>query len=204
MLERVLSLPTAAALAYQQAFAGSYTYAVLSVFWTLFTHLWYFMVLGPAVGVLLGRVVTQTRVHRALGGSGMGGAALAAGVGLASPACTFASLPVVGSLLVRGFPAIPLISFLVAAPVMNPSLFEITWGVRGSSMALARVGAAFLLAMTAAAAARVLGDRGWLPMDDLVRKQKRGESGTGQADCAPGGRGPDGGSCGRGAARRCP
>jgi uncharacterized protein len=182
MLEWFLAVPTLVAMAYQRAFAGSYTYAVLSVFWTLFVNLWYFMLLGSSLGVLVSRLVTRASVHSALEKRGMVGAALAAFVGLLSPACTFASIPVVGSLIASGFPVIPLVAFLVAAPLMNPSLFIITWGVMGSSMALARLVAAFALAMTAALLARTLAARGWLDLHNLVRNPGEAASAGGSCD----------------------
>jgi uncharacterized membrane protein YraQ (UPF0718 family) len=155
--------------AFEHALAGSYTYAILVVFWTLFTHLWYYMLLGPAVGVLFARVVTHQRVHAALEGKGLWAAGLAALAGMGSPACTFASIPVVGHLLASGFPAVPLIAFLIAAPLMNPSLFVITWGVMGGPMAVARTVSAFALAMVAATIAQYLTRRGWVDFADGVR-----------------------------------
>jgi uncharacterized membrane protein YraQ (UPF0718 family) len=156
--------------AIERAFAGSYTYAILSVFWTLLANLWYFMLLGPAVGVLFARVVTHRRVHAALDGRGLWTAALAALAGMGSPACTFASIPVVANLLGSGFPPVPLIAFLIAAPLMNPSLFVITWGVMGSSMAVARTVSAFALAMAAAWIAHFLTRRGWVDFAAGVRR----------------------------------
>ena len=153
----------------EQWLAGSYTYAILTVFWTLFANLWYYMLLGPAVGVLIARMITDRRVAGALEGRGLWAAVLASLAGMASPACTFASIPVVGSLLAGGFPVVPLMAFLVAAPLMNPSLFVITWGVMGAPMALARALSAFLLAMLAAWLAQVLTRRGWVDFTADVR-----------------------------------
>lgn len=158
---------------YERTFSGSYTYAVLSVFWTLFVHLWYYMLLGPAVGVLVARLITHRSVGAAQRHGGMWAAGLAALVGLASPACTFASIPVVGGLLASGFPVVPLMAFLVAAPLMNPSLFVITWGVMGWPMAVARAVSAFLLAMAAAAVAQTLVRRGWADFTDCVRAPEK-------------------------------
>ena len=64
--------------AFEEAFAGSYTYAILTVFWTLFSNLWYFMLLGPAVGVVIARLVSDPQARSAIEGRGMWGAALAA------------------------------------------------------------------------------------------------------------------------------
>ena len=151
-------------------FAGSYTYAILTVFWTLFANLWYFALLGPAVGVLAARLMTNRQVQNALAERGVWSASLAALAGMASPACTFASIPVVGSLLSSGFPLVPLMAFLVAAPLMNPSLFVITWGIMGSSMALARVVSTFALAMLAALIAQYLSAKGWVDFSDSIRR----------------------------------
>lgn len=161
-----------------QWLAGSYTYAILTVFWILFSNLWYFMLLGPAMGVLVARLITDRRVSAALEGRGLWAAGLASLAGMASPACTFASIPVVGSLLGSGFPVVPLMAFLVAAPLMNPSLFVITWGVMGAPMALARVVSAFALAMLAAWIAQVLTRRGWVDFTADVRRPGEADSHT--------------------------
>jgi uncharacterized protein len=153
----------------QHWFAGSYTYSIVTVFWTLFSNLWYFMLLGPAVGVFIARMVNDDRVGKALEGRGLWAAALAAMAGMASPACTFASIPVVGSLLASGFPVVPLMAFLVAAPLMNPSLFIITWGVMGAPMAIARAISAFALAILAAWLTQILSSRGWVDFTADVR-----------------------------------
>lgn len=163
--------------AVERAFAGSYTYAILTVFWTLFSNLWYFMLLGPAVGVLIARLVTDRRLSSALDGRGMWAAGLAALTGMLSPACTFASIPVVGGLLASGFPVVPLIAFLVAAPLMNPSLFIITWGVMGGPMAMARALSTFVLAMAAAWIAQYIHQRGWA--DFSARAWRRDHRGSG-------------------------
>jgi len=163
--------------AFERAFAGSYTYAILTVFWTLFSNLWYYMLLGPAVGVVIARLVTDRRLSSALEGRGLLAAGLATLTGMLSPACTFASIPVVGGLLASGFPVVPLVAFLVAAPLMNPSLFVITWGAMGGAMAVARAVSTFVLAMAAAWIAQYLHQRGWADFSARVWRsglQERG------------------------------
>lgn len=173
MAEWFDALPVLVGQTFEQWFAGSYTYAILTVFWILFANLWYYMLLGPAVGVVIARLITDRRVAAALEGHDLWSAALAALVGMASPACTFASIPVVGSLLASGFPVVPLMAFLVAAPLMNPSLFVITWGVMGAPMALARVASAFVLAMLAAWITQVAARRGWIDFAAQVRHPEK-------------------------------
>jgi uncharacterized membrane protein YraQ (UPF0718 family) len=61
--------------------------------------------------------------------------------------------------MAAGFPAAPLMAFLIASPLMNPSLFVITWGVIGPEMAVARALSALVLGLTGGMIADVLSRR---------------------------------------------
>jgi len=61
-------------------------------------------------------------------------------LGMASPLCTYGTVPVVLELLRSGVPAAPLVTFLAASSLMNPQLLVMTWGGLGGRMALARLG----------------------------------------------------------------
>lgn len=75
--------------------------------------------------------------------------ASAALVGLASPLPTYAAIPVGLSLLQGGIPFSAIMAFVVASPLMNPSVFFLTASQIGMEMALARTFTAFLLGMVA-------------------------------------------------------
>ncbi|RKY59013.1 MAG: hypothetical protein DRP95_05435, partial [Candidatus Latescibacterota bacterium] len=159
----------------REALYGTRTYKIISIFWALFSRLWYYAVLGALVAALVSRFLPKERLRkllRARRGLSLVGAALA---GLVSPLSTYAAIPLVGSLMLVGVPAPPLLAFLVSSPLMNPSLFLITWGVIGPEMALARAVSAFLLGMVAGGLAEVLSKKGVdLSRDVRVERVREG------------------------------
>jgi uncharacterized protein len=64
---------------------------------------------------------------------------LAAMAGMASPLCTYGTIPMVIALFSLGFPLHMLVTFLVASSLMNPQLFLLTWGGIGLKFVLAQV-----------------------------------------------------------------
>lgn len=56
-------------------------------------------------------------------------------LGVASPLCACATLPLVISLLVAGLPIAPAMALLVTAPIMSPSAYTMIAGMLGSSWA---------------------------------------------------------------------
>jgi uncharacterized membrane protein YraQ (UPF0718 family) len=68
-------------------------------------------------------------------------------LGMASPLCTYGTVPVVLQCLRKGYPLAPLITFLAISSLMNPQLFLITWGGIHLEMALVLVGAVLLLGL---------------------------------------------------------
>ncbi len=65
-------------------------------------------------------------------------------LGMASPLCTYGTVPVVLELLRAGVPVAPLATFLASSSLMNPQLFMITWGGLGPKFAVARTAAVLL------------------------------------------------------------
>lgn len=80
----------------------------------------------------------------------------AAFLGIASPICTFATVPLVVQLLRTGVPIAPLATFLSTSSLMNPQLLVITWGGLGAKMALVRLGAVFGFGLLLGALVQVL------------------------------------------------
>lgn len=64
---------------------------------------------------------------------------LAALLGIASPLCTYGTVPVVLQLLRAGMPLSPLITFLATSSLMNPQLMIMTWGGLGHKIAVGRL-----------------------------------------------------------------
>jgi uncharacterized protein len=69
----------------------------------------------------------------------------AACVGLVSPLPTYAAIPIALSLMPTGVPFSAVVAFVVASPLMNPSVFFLTATELGMEMAIARTATAFAL-----------------------------------------------------------
>ncbi|MBM3277913.1 MAG: permease [Candidatus Handelsmanbacteria bacterium] len=152
--------------AVQTAFQDTYTGRIAAVCWDLLAQMWYFVLIGAALSTLAWRFLPRGEVGRVL--SRRGSIAAAAFLALVSPLCTFAAIPVVGSLLAVGASAAPLIAFLVASPLMNPSLLVYTAGALGWEMALARVLTAFSLGAAAGLCAQGAVRRGLLDFSGVA------------------------------------
>lgn len=144
------------ASAIDYAFEGTYTERVLAAAWELFSDLWYFVVLGAVVASLLSCFLPREKLSGFLSKRARSALILSCLIGVASPMPTFAGIPLVAALLTVGVPPAPLIAFLVASPLMNPSLFILTAGAMGLKMALARTFSAFVLGISAGAAVDLL------------------------------------------------
>ena len=117
----------------------TYTLRVLASFWDLAAQLWYFVVLGALFSTLAWRYLPKTRIRHTLQQRANGSIVASTLLALISPLCTFAAIPVAGRLINMGVPAAPLVAFVVASPLMNPSLFVYTAGTISVEMAIARL-----------------------------------------------------------------
>ncbi|MBQ41447.1 MAG: hypothetical protein CME15_03220 [Gemmatimonadetes bacterium] len=155
------------ATAVQGVFQHTYTSAALATFWDLTSQLWYFVVVGALFSALAWCFLPRDRMREALARRTAGSVVVASLLGLVSPMCTFAAIPVVGALLKAGVPAPPLMAFLVASPLMNPSLFVYTYGALGMEMATARVLTALVMGLSAGLATRLVSRGGFLYIEAL-------------------------------------
>lgn len=147
---------------------GTYTGLILGNIWDLAAQLWYFVVLGALISTLIWRFLPKTWVRQKLQKRVNGSIVLASLLGLVSPMCTFAAIPVVGTLIGMGVPAAPLVAFMISSPLMNPSLFVYTAGVISMEMAMARLLTALSVGICAGFAARLAHERGLLRFDRLA------------------------------------
>ena len=95
-------------------------------------------------GVLLGealRYTPATRVLERICRQRPAASVLFSAVfGMASPLCTYGTVPVVLELLRAGVPVAPLATFLATSSLMNPQLMVLTWGGLGPKLACVRLG----------------------------------------------------------------
>jgi uncharacterized membrane protein YraQ (UPF0718 family) len=112
------------------------------------------------VGVLLGEALRYTPaaalLERICRKTPTVSVVASAFLGMASPLCTYGTIPVVLELLRAGVPVAPLATFLATSSLMNPQLLMITWGGLGPKMALARVSAVLLFGLLLGALLYVL------------------------------------------------
>ena len=150
--------------------AGTRTGAVGSQFFELVAELWYWLIVGAFLSALASHYLPRTRLGDLLSRHRVSSIVGATLLGLVSPLCTFAAIPVVSRVLRSGVPAPPLIAFLFASPLMNPALFAYTYGALGIEMAVARTVTALGIGLTAGFGTHLLQARGTLAVDLLPRE----------------------------------
>lgn len=95
------------------------------------------------VGVLLGEALRYTPaaalLERVCKQNPVLSVATSGLFGMASPLCTYGTVPVVLELMRNGVPVAPLATFLATSSLMNPQLLLITWGGLGPKLALAQL-----------------------------------------------------------------
>ena len=148
---------------------GTYTGRILANTWTLFTGLWYYVLLGAFAAVVVAQLMSYAKVRAFLTRKGGAPIFAAATLGVLSPMCTFAAIPLAGGLLAAGVPLAPLMAFIISSPLMNPSLFVITWGIMGPEMALARTFSALFLGIVGGLFTEFALSRTWGNFSDPLR-----------------------------------
>jgi len=73
---------------------------------------------------------------------------VAASLGIISPLPTYAAVPIGLSFIPLGVPVAAVIAFVIASPLINPSVFFLTITQLGAEIAISRVITAFILAVT--------------------------------------------------------
>lgn len=129
-------------------------------FFELSAELWYWLVVGALLSALASHYLPRSRLGALLTRHTAGSIVGACLLGLVSPLCTFAAIPVVSRVMSAGVPAPPLMAFLFASPLMNPALFAYTYGALGLEMATARTITAFGIGLVAGFGSHLLQIRG--------------------------------------------
>ena len=103
-----------------------------------------FVVIGVLVGEIL-KLTSWSKIFLKFSNrTGFWGLVLASIIGMASPICTFGTVPVCIQLYKSGSKLPPLITFLSASSLMNPQMFFWTWGQISMTMALLRILTVFI------------------------------------------------------------
>jgi uncharacterized membrane protein YraQ (UPF0718 family) len=85
-----------------------------------------FLVLGVTLSALLASVVSPTALARLLPRNRAAAVVVAGGAGVALPGCECGAVPIAGRLIGGGVPAAAALTFLLAAPAVNPVVMVAT------------------------------------------------------------------------------
>jgi len=98
------------------------------------------VVIGIVLGSLISVFVPTQKLSEACNRKGgLTSIILASLLGVISPLGSYAVIPIFAVMLSTGVPIAPVMSFLVASPLINPFIFITTWAVLGPGLAIARL-----------------------------------------------------------------
>jgi uncharacterized membrane protein YraQ (UPF0718 family) len=101
-------------------FAGGTSQEWMTVFIAVAVQAMPFLVFGVVVSALIAAVVSPSALARMLPKNRVASVAVAAPAGIALPGCECGAVPIAGRLIGGGVPAAAALTFLLAAPAINP------------------------------------------------------------------------------------
>lgn len=127
-----------------------------------------------AIGVFLEAIIRtfkwHVKIRKALTRFGGWSILMATLLGVMSPLCACATLPLVISLMLAGLPLAPAMALLVTSPLMSPSSYVMLSGMLGSGWAMTVTACAIILGLFAGGVTHLLRNRGF-DENDLFREQ---------------------------------
>lgn len=105
--------------------------------WKEFVYILPYLAFGVLCEAIIRTFKWHVKIRKALTHYGSLAIPVATVLGLFSPLCACATLPLVISLLVAGLPLAPAMALLVTSPIMSPSAFSMISGMLGVSWATA-------------------------------------------------------------------
>lgn len=138
--------------------------------WKEFLYILPYLLIGVLCEAIIRTFKWHVKIRKALTHYGMLAIPAAAILGLFSPLCACATLPLVISLLVAGLPLAPAMALLVTSPIMSPSAFSMISGMLGVSWATAILVCAGTLGLLAGYITHFLRPYGFTE-EQIFRKQ---------------------------------
>lgn len=140
-------------------FFHSYTYSIIIDSWGLFKELWLYLLVGIILTTLFQAFIDKKKLSDWVKAHSHISIIGAAAFGVISPLGTYVCIPMAGSLYRKGTPLAPLMAFIVASPILNPTIFMLTVGAFGNEMAILRLISGILLGVFAGYIFYFLGKR---------------------------------------------
>jgi uncharacterized membrane protein YraQ (UPF0718 family) len=134
-----------------------------------FLYILPYLVIGVLFEATIRTLKWHVKIRKALTHFGLLAIPAATLLGVASPLCACATLPLVISLLVAGLPLAPAMALLVTSPLMSPASFSMLSGMLGLDWALTVTVCAISLGIFAGFATHLLRKKGFAE-EDIFRK----------------------------------
>jgi len=128
-------------------FRGTYTSRVIVSFFEILWLVAPYFIASVLINALL-RLYLMNKSVKFTTGWPWFDVLIAAFAGIISPFPTYIAVPMAFSLLLVGIRFNVIFTFMLASPLMNPGIFYLTWSQLGLEIAVARVVAAFVIAVT--------------------------------------------------------
>lgn len=133
----------------------TYTFRIILYFFDLVLKISPYFLVSVIIGVILVYYFPKTKILLNTKNEIL--SIFIAGImGLVSPLPTYVAVPIGISLISIGFPFSAVIVFIIASPLMNPSIFYLTFMLLGVKITLARVISAYILAISAGFLSKVI------------------------------------------------
>jgi uncharacterized membrane protein YraQ (UPF0718 family) len=126
---------------------GTYTLRIIENFFGLFINIAPYLLISILINVAAVRFFRGKNLNFS-SKSRVISIFIGALIGLVSPLPTYAAIPIGVSLVAAGIPFSAIMAFILASPLMNPSIFFLTATQLGMEMAVVRTLAAFIIALT--------------------------------------------------------
>ena len=126
-----------------------------------FLYILPYLVIGVLFEATIRTLKWHVKIRKALTRFGLLAIPAATLLGVASPLCACATLPLVISLLVAGLPLAPAMALLVTSPLMSPASFTMISGMLGANWALTVLVCAVLLGLFAGYVTQLLRNKGF-------------------------------------------
>lgn len=125
---------------------GTYTLRIIESFIEIYLNILPYLIISILIQVTLSHYIQNGQIKLVIRNKIL---SIVAGslLGMLSPLPTFAAIPVGIALIPMGLPIGAVMAFIIASPLINPSVLFLTWTQLGTEIALARVIATFAISL---------------------------------------------------------
>ncbi len=126
---------------------GTYTLRIFQSFFEIYFNILPYLIISILIQVTLIYYIQKGKISLVVKNKAL---AIIVGslLGMLSPLPTYAAIPIGVALIPLGLPIAAVMAFIIASPLINPSIFFLTATQLGIEMAMARVIATFIISLT--------------------------------------------------------